>query len=168
MDWLQFGVQWLHVILAVFWFGSTLYLDFVLLPSVATMPLASQRELGMRVAQRANRIFPIVSGLVILLGIVRGTAFGPVKSLDTLTSTYGLTWLASLVLAVVIGYIGARYIGAEASRLYGDDANWVVSSDGRPSAALIAGGARLRRNGQIEVVLFVAIFTLMILMRFGQ
>ena len=27
-------IQWLHVLLGIFWFGSVLYLDFVVIPAV--------------------------------------------------------------------------------------------------------------------------------------
>jgi uncharacterized membrane protein len=33
-------MQWLHVFLGIFWFGSTLYVDFVVIPAVMTLPLA--------------------------------------------------------------------------------------------------------------------------------
>jgi uncharacterized membrane protein len=44
MDWLQVIVQWLHVFLGIFWFGSTLYSDVILIPAVTSLPIARQRE----------------------------------------------------------------------------------------------------------------------------
>ena len=39
-------IQWLHVFSGVFWFGSTLYLDFVVIPAVMTLPLEQQRTVS--------------------------------------------------------------------------------------------------------------------------
>jgi len=38
MLWLTIVVQFLHVFLGIFWFGGTLYLDFVIIPSVMGLP----------------------------------------------------------------------------------------------------------------------------------
>jgi hypothetical protein len=53
---------------------------------------------------------------VIVLGILRGTVFGQIKTLDALTTTYGLTWLVALVLALFTFYWGYRVIGAALAR----------------------------------------------------
>ena len=95
MDWIVFGVQWLHVLLGIFWFGSTLYLDFVLIPALMTLPLGEQRRAGAAIGARAVPIFTGVAVAVIVLGILRGTVFGQIKSLDALGTQYGVTWLVA-------------------------------------------------------------------------
>ena len=98
MDWLQLAVQWLHVFLGVFWFGSTLYVDFVLIPGLQTLTPGKAREAGAAVGAQGVKVILPVAVLTILLGVIRGTVFGPIKSLEALGTIYGITWLVALEL----------------------------------------------------------------------
>jgi len=167
MDWLLFAVQWLHVILAIMWFGSVLYADFVLIPALNTLPLSTQRTVGGAIGVRANRIIPAVAGLVILLGILRGTVFGPIKSLDALTTAYGLTWLVALILAGATYLYSVRVIAPSLDRLGSIPDSEALNPDGTASARLATLIAEVKRHVFIELFLFLVIFTCMILMRFG-
>jgi len=167
VDWPVFIVQWLHVFFGIFWFGAVLYGDFVLIPAIQTLSLPKQREFGSAVGARAVRVIVPVSGLVILLGIVRGTLFGPVKSLDVLTSTYGLTWLLALVAAIATFFWGYRVITPAVERLNEVEEGEATLPDGTPSPRLAAIIADIKRKTLLELVGFFVIFTCMILMRFG-
>jgi uncharacterized membrane protein len=167
MDWLQFIIQWLHVFFGIFWFGAVLYADFILFPALATLPLASQREIGRTIGPRAVQIIAPVAGLVILLGIIRGTVFGQIKSLDGLTTTYGLTWLIALVAAIATFYWGLRVIVPAVERLNAISLDAALGADGAPSPTLASAIDRLKRTSMLELVGFFVIFTCMILMRFG-
>jgi uncharacterized membrane protein len=171
MDWMQFAVQWLHVIFAVFWFGGSLYLDFVLMPVLRKVPPSSARDVGQAIVPRMAMLMRIAGTVVILLGIVRGYLWGPVKpgtdSFD-FSSTYGITWSISIVLAIAIFAVGDGVIGRTARKLYGDDSLWAfASAGGPPPAGFTALAGRLRIGSIVQLVLFVAVFTCMILMRFG-
>ena len=166
MDWLQFGVQWLHVLLGIFWFGSTLYLDFVLIPALMTLPLGEQRRAGAAIGARAVPIFTGVAVAVIVLGILRGTVFGQIKSLDALGTQYGVTWLVALVAAVATAYWGLRILTPAVKKLYTIPESEAGAAGGQgPGIAAVV--ADIRRKGQIELLGFFVIFTCMILMRFG-
>jgi uncharacterized membrane protein len=155
VNWPQFVVQWLHVLLAILWFGYSLSMSFLIAPALAKLPEGPQREANFHLGQLGQRVFPIVAPLVILLGIVRGTVFGPIDSIDALFGTaYGITWLVALVVAIAIVVNGARNIGPA-----------TVALKDAPDFA--AAGARLQRLAQIDLVLFAIVFTCMILMRFG-
>ncbi|MFL5779358.1 MAG: hypothetical protein ACJ761_10495 [Chloroflexota bacterium] len=168
MDWLQFGVQWLHVFLGIFWFGAVLYADFILIPAINTLPLGKQREFGSAVGARAARIIPAIAAGVILLGIVRGTLFGPVKSLDfLLTTAYGLTWLVALVAAVSTFTWAKLQIEPAIARLVNVPDAEALTPDGQPTPKLEAIVADVKRKTLLELVGFFVIFTCMILMRFG-
>ncbi|HEX3270436.1 MAG TPA: hypothetical protein VHR15_07285, partial [Ktedonobacterales bacterium] len=94
-------VQWLHVITAVMWFGTTLFLDLILIPTLTTFPISQQREFNARLIPNMVRIIAPTALAVVILGLLRGTVFGPVKSLDYLFGTaYGWTFLIALLLAV--------------------------------------------------------------------
>ncbi len=155
MDWIQFAVQWLHVLLGITWFGYAIAMYFLVSPALAEMPEQQQRLTNARLGEIGAKIFPVVGGLVLLLGILRGTVFGPIDSLESLFGTaYGITWLVALVATLALFYTGARHIGPAFVGL-------------KDAPDFPAAAARLRRVATFDLGLFAVIFTCMILMRFG-
>lgn len=155
MNWLQFGVQWLHVLLGITWFGYTIAMYFLVSPALAEMPESQLRVTQSRLGDTAARVFPIVGGLVLLLGIIRGTVFGPLDSLDAvLGTTYGITWLVAMVTTIGLFYTGARHIAPAHEGL-------------KDAPDFPAAAAAIRRIMTIDLGLFAIVFTCMILMRFG-
>lgn len=170
MDWLEFGVQWLHVVFAIFWFGGTMFLDFVVLPTLQKVPPASARDVGRSLAPRMAMLMRVAVVVVIVLGIIRGIAWGPRNAAGTgfdFSSQYGMTWSISILLALAIAAIGDGVLGRTARTLYMDDANWSPGPDGKPGPPAVALLGRLRTWSLVQLVLFLAAFTCMILMRFG-
>jgi len=171
MDWLEFGVQWLHVLFAVFWFGSSMYLDFILLPTMQKIPPASARAVGRAILPRMAMAMRIAGTAVILLGLVRGYLWGPrVPGGDTFdfSSQYGITWSIAILLAIAIFAIGEGVVGRTARRLYEDDTLWgFATAGGPPSPGFLALTGRLRVAALVQLVLFLAALTCMVLMRFG-
>ncbi|MFL5681041.1 MAG: hypothetical protein ACJ77B_10620 [Chloroflexota bacterium] len=167
MDWLTAIVQWLHIFLAIFWFGGTLYSDFVLVPALSTLSLPTQREVGGAIGARAIRIIPAVAGGVILLGIIRGTVLGNIKSLADLGTTYGITWLVALIVAIGTFWWGYRVITPAIDALNATDDTAAIGRDGKPTPELAARIDDLKRKIGLELVGFVVILTCMVLMRFG-
>jgi putative copper export protein len=155
VNWLQFGVQWLHVLLGITWFGYAISIYFLVRPAINQEPEAQQRLTYTRMGQIAARVMAVVSVSVLLLGIIRGTVFGPIQSFEAaFTTAYGITWLVALVVTVGLIVNGARNIGPLFSTL--------ADTPDYPAAA-----ARLVRLSQIDLVMFGIVFTCMILMRFG-
>ena len=155
MNWLQFAVQWLHVLLGVLWFGYALSMYFLVRPALEEMPESQGRITNARLGAIGGRVFPFVSVLVLLLGVIRGTVFGPINSLEDLFGTaYGWTWLVALVTTLGLFYTGARHIAPLFEGLR--------ETDDYPRDV-----ARLRRVSQIDLGLFFIVFTCMVLMRFG-
>lgn len=68
MDWVLFGVQWLHVLLGIFWFGNAIAVAAILIPAISTLPIPTQRQIGGRYAEIAERTFKVVAPAVIILG----------------------------------------------------------------------------------------------------
>jgi putative copper export protein len=155
VNWPLFIVQWIHVLLGVLWFGYALSMYFLISPTLMELPEQQGRITNSSLARVGGRVFPIVGLLVLALGILRGTVFGPINSLEDLFgTTYGWTWLVALVGTVALFYTGARYIGPIFESL--------KDVDDYPAAV-----ARLRRVSGIDLGLFFVVFTCMILMRFG-
>ena len=151
-------MQWLHVILGIMWFGSSLYATFVLFPSLANVPLGEQQKVGGILGQQTAKVIGPVAGSVVLIGFLRGTFFGSLHSLDTIFgTTYGLTWLISLLLGIGLILWGALIVGPKAQAL----------AAATTPEAYGAIQQRLIFLARIELVGFLAIFTCMILMRFG-
>lgn len=155
MDWLQFVVQWLHVLLGITWFGYAISMYFLVSPALAEMPEQQQRATNARLGEIGQKVFPIVGASVLLLGILRGTVFGPIKSLEDLFGTgYGITWIVALLATIALFYTGARHLGPA----------FVALKD---ATDFPAAAARMRRLATFDLGLFFVIFTCMILMRFG-
>ena len=147
------AVQWVHVLGGIFWFGSALTLHFVVLPALKSMPHEAQRAWLLSFAARYGRVIGPIGGLTILFGIIRGLVGGVWGSLST---PYGYTWVASIVLGIGLALIGGRLVGPAAHALA------VAPESDSPTL-----GARLARFGIAEIAGFLVLFTMMIAMRFG-
>src|SRR5262245_30647226 len=155
MNWLQFAVQWLHVLLGITWFGYSIAMYFLIVPPLMSQPESQLRDTYHRLGERGARVFPIVGSLVLILGIIRGTLFGPIQSLDLIfTTAYGITWLVALLATLALFANGARNIGPSFAAL-------------RDSPDFAAGFERVRNYVRVDLALFGLVFTCMILMRFG-
>jgi hypothetical protein len=111
------------------------------------------------------KVLTPVAGLVILLGFLRGTVFGQVRSLEALTTVYGITWLVALVAAIALFYwaFGVLLPAIERMNAIAVDAEANEASND----ALVAAISRVKRIAQLELVGFLVVFSCMILMRFG-
>lgn len=163
VDWLQFVVQWLHVLLGIFWFGSALYADIILIPAIRDFSLEKQREIGAALGIRGTAVFRVVAPTIIVLGFLRGTVFGPIKSFDALTTPYGLTWLVALTVTIAL-YIWAFTIYERALRAL---TTVPLAPDGSATPEVEAATERVKKLAVLELVFFFVIFTCMILMRFA-
>ena len=102
MNWFAVVVHWLHVFLAVLWLGGRMVRVLLVDAAVRRLPEASRFEMQSFIDRRATQIFvPAIIG-VSVTGILRGTVFGPIKSLDTLLGTpYGLTFLVGAAFGLI-------------------------------------------------------------------
>src|SRR5215213_3233326 len=164
MDWIAFAVQWLHVVLGIFWFGTTLTMDFIVIPAISRLPIVGQREIASHIGSRASPIFRIVVPAIVVLGVIRGTLYGPIKSLDAVLGTaYGLTWLAALALTIGLYVWGLRVLEPAINKMQAAPLN----ADGSATAELEAATNSVKRLVGLELLGFLLIFTSMVLMRFG-
>ena len=164
MDWIVFGAQWLHILLGILWFGNSLVLVAIIIPAINRLPILAQREIGAYIGEQAEGVINVVAPSVIVLGIIRGTLLGPIKSLDLLLGTaYGVTWLVALLAAILTFFWGRVMIsgGVRTMNLA------PVNPDGTPTPELLAATDRVKLVASLELVGFLVIFTCMILMRFG-
>jgi uncharacterized membrane protein len=151
--WALIALQWLHILAGIFWFGSAMTLHIVAFPAFRKFPPETQREIVEAFAARYGRLVGAVAGATILLGILRGLTGGV---LSVLTSPYGLTWIAAIVLAVAIAIFEGARISPTVGRLIAAGPEQIGALD-----------ERLANYGKIELGGFLVLFSLMIAMRFG-
>ena len=164
MDWFAVAVQWAHVLLGILWFGTALTLDVIVIPAINRLPIVAQREISSHIGDRATPILKAVVPAIVLLGIVRGTLLGPIKTAEALFgSAYGVTWLTALVLTVGVYAWGLRVLEPALQRMGAAP----LAADGTATPELVAATNRVKGLVGVELVGFLAIFTCMILMRFG-
>ena len=167
MNWAQFVVQWLHVLLGIVWFGTVLYNAVILIPAISRLPLASQRQIGRAIGEQGFKVIRPVSAAVILLGILRGTVFGPIKGLEELTTAYGITWLVALAFSIGAATWAEVMVKPAIERMNAIPEAEALSADGTPAPALATAVGQVKRVAVLELGFFLVIFTCMILMRFG-
>jgi uncharacterized membrane protein len=165
MEWVIITVQWLHVFLGIFWFGSVLYLNFVVIPSITSLPFSQQGAISQKIAANSNRVILPVASLVIIIGFLRGTVWGSVQSLSAaFGSAYGITFVVATLLGIAVYAWGYFVIRPTAERIQKEAASM---EDGKVTATFTALVQRIKLLSLIELAGFLTLLTCMILMRFG-
>jgi uncharacterized membrane protein len=152
--WLQSVLLFVHILGAIFWFGSGLFLQFVIVPAVVGMPFEAQKSFLVTLAARYGKIIGPVAGVTILFGLGRGIAVGVLGNLGT---AYGLTFLVSIVAAVAVSVIGARFIGPTAAKM--------AEANTRDEVVRLAG--QIRGYGRFDTGGMLLLVGLMVAMRAG-
>ena len=166
--WMVLLLQWFHVLLGIFWFGSVLYLNVIVTPTILRLPLEQQRAVTIPLGFFSDRVLTPVSVLVILLGIVRGTLLGPIHDLPSLFGTqYGITFLVALFMTVGLALWGTFVSGHAAKHLNEMPMTEVVQANGTLSLAFATQLQRIKLFVLLGLLGFFIIFTTMILMSFG-
>jgi uncharacterized membrane protein len=106
--WSLAAVQWLHIASGITWIGSAVALDAVVWPVLLRTPASQARALYESVLRVITPLAGVAGAATILLGILRGTVFGPITSGGALLGTaYGVTWLVALGLSILVVAEGA-------------------------------------------------------------
>lgn len=157
MFWLV-AIQWLHVLLGILWFGSTLYINLVFIPAVMPLSRERQQEIAARISPATTRVLRPTAILVIVLGFIRGTFLGPIHSIqDVFATTYGVTWLVALLGALALFTFIEAIFDPDIRRLN------TAKSEADYDATL----RRVQILSVVELLGFFAVFTCMVLMRLG-
>jgi uncharacterized membrane protein len=152
--WLQGLLLYLHIIGATFWFGSGLFLQLVLAPALRGWQFEAQKPLLIAISGRYGKVVGPLAGLTVLFGILRGLVAGVFGNLG---SPYGLTFLASIVGAGFVIFVGARFIGPTAEKM--------AEAATRDDVVELAG--RIMRYGRFEIGGMLVMLALMVAMRAG-
>ena len=105
MLWANVVVHWLHVLGAVVWFGSYLLVALVITPATRTLPPETAAALSEAVIPRAKRVVLPAILATGIGGILLGTVFGPIRSVDALFgTTFGWTFVAAVAFGLLAFY----------------------------------------------------------------
>lgn len=154
MVWVLSILLYVHILGAIFWFGSGLTLQLVFIPALSTMPYEAQHPWLQALSANYSRIIGPVGGLTILFGILRGVFAGVLGSLNT---PYGITFVVAFVLAIPVITVGARFIGPTTEKL--------AKAGSRDEVLALA--RQIRGYGRIEAGGMAAILALMVAMHAG-
>ena len=154
MVWLLSVLLYVHILGAIFWFGSGLTLQLVFVPALGTMPYEAQHPWLQALSANYSRIIGPIGGLTILFGILRGLFAGVLGSLNT---PYGITFIVAFVLAIPVITVGARFIGPTAQKL--------AAAGTRDEVLALA--KQISRYGRIEAGGMLVMLALMVAMHAG-
>ena len=154
MIWILSILLYVHILGAIFWFGSGLMLQLVFVPALGSLPYEAQHSWLQVVGANYGRVIGPVGGLTVLFGILRGLLAGV---LGTLTTPYGVTVVAAFVLAVPVIVVGARFIGPTAAKL--------AAAGSREEVLALA--RRITTYGRIEASGMLVMLGLMVAMHAG-
>lgn len=144
-----------HVLCSIFWFGSVLFAVFVLMPVISSLDPRYQFAVMEPLGKRAGSVLFPVSILTIISGIILGIATGV---LDQLSTPYGLTWIASIVVTCLLLYWGVGVINPAERKL-----KYILPETPEFTKQL----SKIKLFIMIELFVMLLIFILMIFMRFG-
>jgi uncharacterized membrane protein len=148
-------VHWLHVLGAIVWAGSQLFLALAVWPALLQRPESDARTFVGALMPTAARILGPAGMLTIVTGLLRGTVFGPMRSWAALATPYGITFLVSILIVAALTVRGGRLRTRLGPRVFGDGAF--------PDRAR----AFLDSQRRITVGALAVLVGAMVLMRFG-
>ncbi len=145
-------VHFLHIAIAAFWAGATLFCGLVLFPLIARLPPDQAAELFARVERPIAAGLGSAAGVTYLLGVARALVGGGIAGWGDLVSAYGL-----LVLSAVAVMMGIEHLGGRLRRRIPDllrDAE-VFAAKAPPLA---------RRTGLLQAVLIAGLIGIMVVL----
>ena len=149
-------LQWLHVIAGLVWVGGYAVAGYLLPRAMLGRPVPAARAVYDPFSRVAQPVM-VAAGLTVLVaGVLRGTVFGPVRSLAAAFDTpYGLTWVLALALTVTLLVHSGRWYRRLPELIWNGD---FKRGEVR---------ARVDRQGLASLTVFSGILACMVLMRFG-
>ncbi len=103
-------VQYLHVMFGSILIGSAVYMHFVLWPGILSRPSAEAKAFYEGILKKTSILMASSGGMTFLLGILRGTLFGPIHTAKDMGTPYGIAFsiamTATLILLIFAPRIG--------------------------------------------------------------
>ena len=122
MDWLNFGLRWLHIVAAIAAVGGTIFMRMAVVPAAQGLADETRAELYAQIRRRwamvvhASIGFLIISGIINFLLLVfaaRQPAWADWKA--TYEPTYHMVFGIKFLLALVVFFIAEALVGRGAA-----------------------------------------------------
>ena len=151
-----------HIFLGITWVGGVLFIGWGVLPVIKTITLKDQQTFLITLMRRTHVLLSLAGVGVILTGILLGTVFGPIKSLEHVWNTnYGTLWLDALLIAIVT-LLWGMFVGyKQMMRVLTDRPLWLLAEKGarKPLDEAMMRAAAIE---SIEIVGFLALLVIMV------
>src|SRR5690625_6150775 len=100
-------VLFIHILLAVIWFGSVLFIGWGVFPTSNKLKPTDQRQFLINLMKWVHWPLTLTGLSVIITGIILGTYLGPLKNWNIIISKlYGNIFLTALIIAIFIIFRG--------------------------------------------------------------
>lgn len=154
----------LHILLGIIWVGGVMFVGWGVFPAAKAIPFRQQRLFFTTLMKWSHWIFTGVGIGVIATGILLGVIFGPIQNTHVLFhTTYGVHWLAALIIAsfvllwgIVVGY-------RQAMRVFANESLWDKAEHGN-TKPLSKSFFLIAVIEAVEVIGFIVIVYLMVTM----
>jgi len=101
-------LQYIHILFAATLLGSALFMNLVLWPSLLRRPATEAKGFFETSLKTTSVLMGVSGGITFLSGVLRGTVFGTIHSVDELLTPYGITFSIALVITLVMMIHGPR------------------------------------------------------------
>lgn len=101
-------LQYVHILFAATLLGSALFMNLVLWPSLLRRPATEAKSFFETSLKTTSVLMGVSGGITFLSGILRGTVFGTIHSVDELLTPYGVTFSIALVITLTMMIYGPR------------------------------------------------------------
>ncbi|GHO49846.1 hypothetical protein [Ktedonospora formicarum] len=98
-------LRYVHISAGIIWLGDKISLLYIVYPLLIKGSADVGRTLSIKVPAITNRVGAVAGATLILAGILLGTFFGRIQSWERLIEPYGLAWMFSLLLTIVLAVV---------------------------------------------------------------
>ena len=107
----------LHLLGGASWLGASIFASVVLVPYVGRRPPAERPELVPRLIRAPERLVIGSALLAGATGLLLGVSSGRMRGIDDAGTLYGMLWVASIAVAVVVFARGGLVTSRAAAQL---------------------------------------------------
>lgn len=93
--------SWFHIISAMGWFGSLVFITMVLMPSVSKLSAESRQEIMAGILPRASMVIRGFGGLAIIFGIIFAAYLSMTGTSFSMSSAYGISLATGAIIALI-------------------------------------------------------------------
>jgi uncharacterized membrane protein len=148
-------LQYVHILFAATLLGSALFMNLVLWPSLLRRPATEARGFFESSMKPTSILMGVSGGITFLSGVLRGTVFGTIRSIDELMTPYGITFSIALVITLAMMIHGPR-IGPHLLKEVWKDKEFSPNAEATVQSAM-----------QVSWISVLIILGCMVLMHFG-